>query len=133
MSRLEHGIEDHFIFKRQGRVDMDKMGDIYIPMDCRDQFFYMVRKRQWRYIIYMIDTEDDPTSVFIEKCGLPEDTLEDMVAALPEDRCAWAVIDLDLNNDQAANRGNNKIVFVTYQPDSSMIRKERNAVVFKAK
>lgn len=122
MSRLAHGIEQNFVYKKQRVVNMDKMGGMYIPMDCRDQFFYLVRKRQWRYVIYMMDLDDDPSAVFIEKCGMPDETYEDMVAALPDDRCAWAVIDLEVG---AGSRTHHKIVFLTWQPDACASGPER--------
>lgn len=130
MSRIAHGIEQNFVFKRQARVNMDKMGGMYVPMDCRDQFFYLVRKRMWRYIIYLLDADDDMPSVFIERCGLPEDTYEDFVAALPEDRCAWAVLDLELGQ---GSRTNHKIVFITFQPDSCTSGAERRLIKFNQK
>ena len=127
VSRLAHGIEQNFVFQRQGKVNMDNMGGMYIPMDCRDQFYYLVRKRQWRYVIYMLDVEDDPSAVFIEKCGMPEETYEDMVAALPDDRCAWAVIDLELGE---GSRTSHKIVFLTYQPDACVSGQEKRSIKF---
>jgi len=37
---------------------MDLMGGLYIPLSCRDQFYFLRVKRMWRYIIYRLNPED---------------------------------------------------------------------------
>jgi hypothetical protein len=63
---------------------MDNFGGLYIPMDCRDQFYFLRVKRQWRYIIFKI-SEDDPNFVEIEKCGLRDQEFDEFKEAMPQD------------------------------------------------
>lgn len=37
---------------------MDRMGDLYIPMIIRDQFYYMRVMRRWRFMIFRFNKND---------------------------------------------------------------------------
>ena len=55
---------------------MDPQGGLYIPMNCRDQFYFLRTKRQWRYIIYKL-SDFDGEAVEVDKCGLRDSEFED--------------------------------------------------------
>ena len=73
---------------------MDKMAGLYVPFVCRDQFYYLVKKRQWRYIIYNIE-ELEHDSVEIDKCGPRSSSFSYFVASMPPDEPRWVVYDFE--------------------------------------
>lgn len=70
------------------------MRGLYVPFDCRDQFYHVVKTCTWRYIIYKID-DYDKDSVEIQKCGDRNSKFEDMVSNLTDDGPRWIIFDLE--------------------------------------
>lgn len=73
---------------------MDKMGDLYIPRSCRDQFYYMKHEHKWRYIIYKFNSED-PKFFEIFVCGQRDATFEQFKNNMPVKDPCCAVFDFD--------------------------------------
>lgn len=41
MNKLENSVEQCFVYKRMRCQNMDLKGGLYIPLSCRDQFYYL--------------------------------------------------------------------------------------------
>jgi len=63
--KMGEAIEQNFVLKRQKVQYMDKMGGLYVPFECRDQFYHLRVHRQWRFIIYKLN-EEEPNFVEIQ-------------------------------------------------------------------
>ena len=109
---------------------MDPQGGLYIPMACRDQFYYLRTKRQWRYIIYKI-SEFDFESVEVDKCGLRDSSFEEFQHSLPENEARWAVYDFEYTiTEYDLESRKSKMLFIVYSPDSNTNSKEKNTILF---
>ena len=117
--------EPELAYRTQRRVNMDKMNGMYIPFDCRDQMWYMIKKRTWRYIVYTLDPED-LFSIVIERCGLRDAPHEDFLEAVPDNRAAWIAIDLPVSPKL------DKVIFITWVPEGCT-REGRTTMTFKSK
>ena len=95
------------------------MGGLYIPLNCRDQFYFLRVKRQWRFIIFKL-SEDDPSFVEIEKCGLRDQEFEDFKEIMPKDSARWVVYDFEYKiNEFGLDCTKAKLLFIVYNPDSN--------------
>lgn len=70
------------------------MGGLYVPQVCRDQFYYLMMKKQWRYIIYKVESEEK-SSIEIDVCGLRDSTYEEFLESLPSDQPRWIIFDFE--------------------------------------
>ena len=107
------------------------MGGLYIPFICRDQFYYMMIKRQWRYITLKVDTEDHG-SVSIERCGLRDESHEDFLSHVPKDEPRWILFDFEWEAKeygQVATKS--KVILIVYSPDSCTDNKSKTIITFK--
>ena len=110
---------------------MDKMAGLYVPFVCRDQFYYLVKKRQWRYIIYNIE-EHEHDSVEIDKCGPRSSSFAFFHASMPTDEPRWVVYDFEyevVEHGRASTKS--KLLFITYRPDISTDTQCKNLILFR--
>ena len=96
---------------------MDTMGGLYIPLICRDQFYYMRVKRQWRYIIYRLNA-NDTSYVEVDRLGERNSTFEDFKQAMPANQARWVVYDFEYQvTEFGATATKRKMIFIIYCPD----------------
>jgi cofilin len=110
---------------------MDQMGGLYIPLDCRDQFYYLRMKRQWRYIIFKV-SDEDPTFVEIERCGPRDQTFDEFKENMPKDQARWVVYDFEFTvKEYGLDLTKAKIIFMVYNPDINTNSLLKSIIVFK--
>jgi hypothetical protein len=110
---------------------MDQMGGLYIPLNCRDQFYYLRIKRQWRYIIFRLSA-DDPTFVEIEKCGPRDCDFDEFKNSMPHDSARWVVYDFEYTIEEyGLYLTKSKLIFIIYNPDSNENSQEKRTILFK--
>ena len=117
--------------KTQKCVFFDKMPGIYFPTICRDQFYYLVIKKQWRYIIFKLDPEEH-NSVYIEKCGLRDSTYDDFLQSINPEEPRWIIYDFEMNvKEFGVDSIKTKMVFIIYSPDCCSDSKAKTVITFK--
>ena len=67
---------------------------LYVPFNCRDQFYYLMIKKQWRYVVYKVE-EEEKSSIELEKCGLRDSDHQEFLDSIPEDKPRWIIFDLE--------------------------------------
>ena len=70
------------------------MKGLFIPHACRDNFYFLALKRQWRYVTYMVEPEEKD-SIQIDFCGLRESTFDQFTEQIPEDMPRWIIYDFE--------------------------------------
>ncbi|KAF9946971.1 cofilin, partial [Mortierella alpina] len=90
---------------------------IAVDSECLEAFQSLKIGKKFKYIIYKLS--DDKKSIGVEKTS-ETSTYEEFVGALPEDDCRYAVYDFDFTLADGGPR--NKIVFITWSPDSAKIK-----------
>ena len=98
---------------------------------CRDQFYYLVIKRQWRYIIFKLDPEEH-NSVYIEKCGLRDSSYDQFLESLSADQPRWIIYDFEIKvKEFGVDSVKNKLVFIIFSPDNCSDTKAKTVITFK--
>lgn len=130
-SKLQRAVERQFKYQRSKFINMDKYSGLYVPFVCRDQFYYLVKKRQWRYIIYNIE-EHEHDSVEIDKCGPRSSSFAYFVASMPADEPRWVVYDFEYEvTEHGMTRKKSKLLFIVYRPDESTDTVCKNLILFR--
>ena len=132
MGRIADGIRQNFVLRRTKRaIQFDKMRGLYVPYDCRDQFYHLVNSNTWRYIIYKID-DVDKDSVEVQKCGNRESSFEEMVENLTDGGPRWIVFDLEYEiKEYGMAFQKKKLLFINYVPDNTEETAQKTLIVFK--
>mmetsp|Transcript_5397 Transcript_5397/g.9066 ORF Transcript_5397/g.9066 Transcript_5397/m.9066 type:complete len:107 (-) Transcript_5397:19-339(-) len=65
-------------------------------------------------------------------CGPRHHTVADLQANMPKDESRWVALDLEFNvKEFGVEQRKQKIVFLTFNPDSNTNSKERTTIMFK--
>jgi len=112
-------------------IFFDKMGGIFVPPICRDQFWFLVAKRQWRFIIFKVDTENKD-SVLIDKCGLRDSTYEEFLESMTEDEPRWVIYDYEYEaKEYGIMSMKSKLVLIVFSPDDCTDNKSKSIITYK--
>ncbi|XP_070031627.1 actin-depolymerizing factor 7-like isoform X2 [Nicotiana tomentosiformis] len=84
--------------------------------DCKLKFLELKSKRDYRYIVFKIESQQ----VVVEKLGGPEESYEDFTNSLPADECCYIVFDFDSITTENCQKS--KIFFIAWSPDTSKVR-----------
>ncbi|XP_016505599.2 actin-depolymerizing factor 7-like [Nicotiana tabacum] len=84
--------------------------------DCKLKFLELKSKRNYRYIIFKIESQQ----VVVEKLGGTEESYEDFTNSLPADECRYTVFDFDFITTENCQKS--KIFFIAWFPDTSKVR-----------
>ncbi|KAG0738057.1 hypothetical protein G6F16_000435 [Rhizopus arrhizus] len=85
--------------------------------ECLQKYQELKLGKTLKYIIYKLN--DDYTEIIVEK-AVQNATYDEFLASLPENEPRYAVYDFDYEKSEGGQR--NKIVFYSWNPDTSMIR-----------
>nr|CAB3463681.1 unnamed protein product [Digitaria exilis] len=85
---------------------------------CKHRFLELKEQRTHRFIIYKIDEENK--TVVVEKVGKRVLNYDDVVAALPENECRYAIFDYDVVTEESCQKS--KIFFIAWSPDTARVK-----------
>merc|ERR1711974_509190 len=85
---------------------------------CVDKFQELKLGKNTRYLMYKIN--DTHTEIIVEKVAGSSETYDSFVSQLPQDDCRYAVYDFEFETPDGGKR--NKILFISWSPDSSKIK-----------
>merc|ERR1711907_298007 len=91
---------------------------IAVDPQCIEVFQELKLKHKFRYVIYKVN--DDKTSIVVDQTAEPETTYDAFVASLPADDCRYIVYDFEWTAEGEGTR--NKILFISWSPDTSRIK-----------
>ena len=118
----EQWIDWNILSKKVQR--MDNVDGLAISFDCRDQFYQLMRNRVWSFVISTFNVQDKTTYVQVDRCGVRDADHEQFLEAVPEDQCAWIIIDLKVGNKD-------KALFINYVPEACTNRNVKTISLFK--
>ncbi|KAK0524180.1 cofilin, partial [Tilletia horrida] len=84
---------------------------------CIENFQQLKLGKKLKYVTYRIS--DDKSEIIVEKTSEDADW-DSFVATLPENECRWAVYDFAFEKEGEGQR--NKIVFISWAPDTAPVR-----------
>jgi len=90
-----------------------------VSKHCTNEMEKMKIQKAYRYIIFKLS--EDMKEILVEECGSRDATYEDMrVKLLGNAECRYAACDLQF--DDASGKPKSEIVFISWTPESSLIR-----------
>ncbi|KAJ5070728.1 cofilin/actin-depolymerizing factor [Anaeramoeba ignava] len=104
-------------------------GGVIAEDDCVTKFNEFKMGRDIRYIIYRLS--DNRKQIIVEKIGDKDQTYDDFLACLPENKCRYAVFSLDFKLDDGSDRS--KILFVVWAPEIAPTREKMIVATSKDK
>jgi len=84
---------------------------------CLSEFQALKVKRRNKYVLFHLNK--DNTEIVVEKTSTATD-YDEFLGDLPEDQCRWAVYDFEFEAADSGKR--NKILFVSWSPDSARVK-----------
>ncbi|CAM0877371.1 unnamed protein product [Alopecurus aequalis] len=88
---------------------------VAVNEECIKVFQELRASRAHRFVVYKI--ADDLEQVVVETVGKVESKFDDLVAAIPDDECRYAVYDLEfVADDSAGDTPRSKIFFISWSP-----------------
>ncbi|KAI0300317.1 actin depolymerizing factor [Russula brevipes] len=84
---------------------------------CLDEFQALKLRKKSKYIIFRLN--DEKTEIIVDKTSTADD-YETFLEDLPEDKCRWAVYDLEFHKEEGGRRS--KITFIQWSPSDAKIK-----------
>eukprot|EP01084_Bolivina_argentea_P063261 115559_1 len=81
---------------------------------------FKLKKEPYNHRFYVYKISDDATQIVIDCHGEKSCTYDNFVEKLPANECRYAIFDLDYTTKDG--RPGNKIVFITWTPDTAKVR-----------
>jgi len=84
---------------------------------CLEAFQELKLRKKHKYIIFTLNAKQ--TEIIVEKTSTDVD-YETFLGDLPEDKCRWAVYDLEFEKEDGGRR--NKITFIQWSPSDAKVK-----------